>query len=610
LASFVMEFVKNSDDMREEFMDALIENMQNYLVQPFDEGTPKDKDFPLSFGASHSSSSGLSGFSRLKDSESNQVVETLLAVVLQELIGEDGFIRARRRGVEDTFKASTATRLLEYNLELPGHYRAMYQWLKDGFILGTGIVQCLWEYTEQDVIQREFDLVGPGLEIGSEFLASSPAFDDPRIENIDLLDFYPDPSQPVLSRATRCVKRFRMTGFDALREAKNNPDWDEAAVRRAIKDSQSDDSMEQEDMLAFEGLDRPRRRKPVKAYAQMIGYELWGEVPWRLRAGESRWQVITILGGQTVSQRNWFLRRQRLPFYDITINPLSGRFYGLSPLEISRYSQDLADTILSCIADGMVKSTHPPWLVDRNARIRLAKLRKYHPNVPIETDRMDGVKQLDYKPPVGESIGMIQFVKSSIRERAGANNTVQGLGFSGGVPRSASAAAIENQRASVRPNAVAQFIERTSFPELGQGIFSLYQQFLVDSTDLARRIGEQPVPMAIQEIQSDYDIKFVGSRMLLDKRGRVEAMERAASVIGQLPVAPMFPWADFMVRYLRDLDLHELEALVADPQAMMLHSVLSMLSRGGASSANQNGAMSSNPPSGLLPAQVSGGPVV
>jgi len=610
IAEFIMSFVKESDELRDEYKHIWLETAENYLMKPYSEGMARDKDYPLTtyYPQDYGKASGVSSWSMLKDSESHQVVETLLGSVLLSLFGEPGFIQARRRGLEDTFMASTTTRLLEYDLEIQGHYRTFYQWLKDAFIFGTGIMTAEWDYIEAPELERSFDLVG-NIEVPTEFLNPSKVqYDDPRMENVDLLDFFPMPGETRLNRMRGCVKRFTMLGREALDEGKSNPRWDLAAVKRAVNAGMTEDTPQLEDLQEFEGLDRPVKRTPHPDYIQLTGYEFFGEVPWKVDSeGGTNWQVLTCLGGETVAQKKvWPFKRQRLPFYDFTVNPMTNRFYGISPLETARFSQDFADTVLNCIADAVVKMTHPPWLVDRNANVRSAKLREFHPNVPIETDKMDGVEQLTYAPPLGDAMNVMFQQKQGVREMSGANNVVQGLGFSGGVPRSASAASIENQRAGIRPETIAQFIEKDALPQIGQALVLLNQQFLDDSGALQDRIGSRPNPASIFDIMADQDIKFVGSRSQHNRQTRVEAYERAAQVIGQLPVAQMFPWAEFMVRYLRDLDLHELEQFVADPQSMQIYGELAQQSGGGNPASNGNDAGQRLSPSGLEPAQAAG----
>lgn len=610
-ARFVMSHVADSDRMREEYIDRLREQLENYLVKPFGDNRAADRLAPLAQTPVNLRQHGrFSRWTSLKDSESNQIVETLLSAVMSALVGEAGFVQTRRRGFEDTFKSSAVSRLLEYNFELEGQYRTLYQWLKDGFIFGTGIVLNAWEYEEAPGVDTEIIRFGTQSVRQDTIDPAKVVRDDPYMTNIDILDFYPASGDTRLCRMRGAAHRFTMNARAAVNAANNRPHWKKGAVREAILRGGESDARDAKDWNEFEGLDRPSRRYSHPDFLSLVGYEYWGEVPWKVPAGQDSWQVLTVLGGRLVAERTeWPRRNRRLPYFDFTVNPMAKRFYGVAPLEVVRYSQDLADVILSNIADGIVKSIHHPWLIDRNARVDTEKLEEFHPDTPIYTDMMNGVQPLEFQPNIGEAMGVLQIQKQSMRERTGANNVQQGIGFSG-VPRTASAAAIEARQSAIRPETIAQYIERDTFPPIAKDTLTLYQQFLPpDDDEIRLRIGELPEPVFIEEVMADYDVKFIGSRQNHDRETRLRSLIEVGAVAGQSPVFQLFPWMEWMVRVLRAADLHELEAFVADPTAVQVHSLLAQIARGGAGQAqtglNQNGAPRALAPSGL-PEQLAG----
>ena len=617
--SFVMSFVNESQDMRKEFEDIWLETLQNYLVNPFGEGSALDKDWPLStdpwWGYGESGRSSFGGYSVLADSESHQIVESWLASLVTMTLGpEPGFIQARRRGLEDTFSASTVTRLLEYDLSLEGTYRSMYQWYKDGFIFGTGIAEALWDYEEAPVKVRSISNFG-GVEVDEEFDQIAVIRDDPRISNLDILDFFPDPGKPRISLMRGCVKRFDIDARQALAQS-GEGGWDRAAVRKAISRQQSDDYKKRADESLFEGYDRPRQRRPHKDFINVIAYQYWGEAPWRSPKTTkdptgNRWRRITILGGELVEDIPWPLRERRLPFYEFTVNPLGTRFYGVSPLETTRFEQDFANMLKMNIADATIKMTHPQPIVDSNKISDPDKFMSFRPNSPImsDGDANGAAFYLQYRPDIAAALGVLSYSKDSMRNRSGMPDVNQGLGFSSN-PRSASEASLQASKASARPEMIAGLAEREALPALGKGLLSLNQQFLDDSQALSLRVGALPAPVSLQEILFDYDLEFVGSRRQHNKQSRLEALERAAQVIGQLPVAAMFPWGDFMARYLNALDLPELEVAVANPEMTIQHLMMTIAARGGGGAGPANNDVGEKPaPAGLLPAQAAGGPI-
>jgi hypothetical protein len=263
------------------------------------------------------------------------------------------------------------------------------------------------------------------------------------------------------------------------------------------------------------------------------------------------------------------------------------------------------------IADATIKMTHPQPLVSSDKISDPEKFMAFRPNSPIMVDGgvSDSAAYLQYRPDIASALGVLSYSKDSMRNRAGMPDVNQGLGFSSN-PRSASEASLQASRASSRPEMIAGLAEREALPALGKGLIALNQQFLDDSQALSLRVGALPAPVSIQEILLDYDLEFVGSRRQHNKQSRVEALERAAQVVGQLPVAAMFPWGDFMARYLGALDLPELEIAVANPEMTLQHLLMTIAARGGGGAGPANNDVGARTgPAGLLPAQAAGGPV-
>lgn len=606
-AEFVMSFLSESDKLRQEFVPIWEETLQNYLVIPLGYSSqPWSKQYPLDTARPPA----LMDYSVLKDSESHQVVETLLSSLCLMLLGEPGYIVARRIGVEDTYKASTVSRLLEYALNLPSHFRATYQWFKSGFIFGTGVVGLGWEYEEATQLVRSTDY-GIGYRGVSEMRVPYVCRDDPQMYNVDVMDFWPDPGEPLMERMRGCAERVYLTARGA-RALADQGKLDSEAVERAIaacgERGSGTDSTDLADKSWREGLDIPLNRYRHQDFIPMIGYRYWGEVPWRPANGGDDWRCITILNGENVGSRDWPLLHRRLPFYDVTFKPMPGRFYGVSELEVSRFAQDLTDTLTMMVADAAVRMVHPPWLVDENSGTDYRALKRFRWDNPVRTRNMAGVRQLEYSPPI-ERVNQIAYqTKQSIRERTGALDANQGLPF--GTKRlSASEATLQARAASARMEILAMMAERDALPPLGTGLADLFKLVLVDDQEIVDRIGESPDPSPLSDLLDvEHDVRFVGSRLEHDKQSRLDMNIKLAQTIASLPVAARFPWGEWMGMMVRDADMHELEALIDQPNEVMLNAILGqMQGRGaGAPQANGNGEFEGQPPMGLMPAQAAG----
>ena len=568
-ADFVMRFVAASDRALQQLRPRWEESLANYFVRPYGSiARGQRTDRPLDFGFTSSTRRR----SILKDPESHQIVETYLAKLWLALFSGERVITASPVGIEDTGSGDVVSRLLEYVLSIPGHPRATYVWLKDALIFGTGVIFSNWDFREdfRDVRQVEVD---PFLGIERDVTTTQlmTVYDDPRLLNVDIMDFYPDPGQHQMELMQGVARRFRISESDMLRLSKDNPTWDRAAVKRAIVAGKEDESSDKQTFDTIKEIDQADEFDDFKP---LIGYEYHGEVPWKVEGQEHRRQVLTVVNGELIRERNWILPSGRVPANDITIRPVNGRFHGFSPLEAAHRDQDFLDGLKMHIADAVNLATNPPHIYDKNAEVELGKLLAFNPNIPIGAMHTEAVKTLPYDPPIGMAMAAYQMVKQQEREGSGAIGAVQGLGL--GTKRfSATEAQFTAGEALDRPEMMASLMEQNDLPGFGQSLFGLYQKFLREPEEIALRVGEHPGPAGISSILGDFDIRFVGSRRQSNRGAKIASMERFVQAVGGNPLlAARVPWDLWLEEYVKELDLPNLRAAIGTEQTTLINIML------------------------------------
>ena len=262
-AEFVTSFVDESKQARKAFEEIWDEVEMNFLVQPLHEFFSPTR-YPLdpNLRTTPTAKSPLSaGQAILKDSETHQSIMTIVSKLVLSVMGEPGFIRAKKVGGEDLFKAKVAGELIEHAMRKEGHFWTMIEWVLAGSIYGTGVVEAFWDFQEGP---REFPNVSFDPETGEEKRGSeiliAPIYDDVRYRCLDIRKFYPDPSETMMSRMLGAAKMFRITKDEALRRAESGL-YDEEAVRRAIEARGSDENFENDEDQATRSLARSRRRR-------------------------------------------------------------------------------------------------------------------------------------------------------------------------------------------------------------------------------------------------------------------------------------------------------------------------------------------------------------
>jgi hypothetical protein len=593
-ARFVLSFVEHSGNARSHYEEIWQETLQNYLVRPLGQRNVNQLvQYPHLGLNDHGARNN--GYSQLKDPESHQLVESLLANEMVLLYSDlSGALRSRPVGMEDAHKSTTVNRLLTCEFRREGHYRSLYEWSKDKYIFGTGILESYWYYKEEPQVFRSTSYEA-GVQLSEEQYLMAPVYDGVKMRPVDLMDFFPDPGHSRICDMEGVAKRFQVTA----QAARENPNYDQEAVKRAILHKAESDSKERQDKGDREGLDRPMVTKSHPDFKPLVGYCYYGNVPYKPKDGVRR-RRVEVLCGEVVLSQPWY---GRVPFFENSACPIQGRFYGLSPLEVMRFSQDYTDTLKNSIADAVLRMVYMAPLVDRNADVQGNMLKRWHPDKPIYTNRMEGVQFLPYAPPLAPVFATYQGEKEQIQQGSGALGVLQGQGL--GVNRaSGTEAAGTFQRAGIRPEASAMLTEREYLPPLGLYNLKLCQRYIQDDADLAQRVGEMPEPAALADIMGDFDLEFIGSRLEGTKAEKLAAF-REAFGLGANPIATaMMPWGPMIVRFLRESGLHE-EALEVG-KSLELQLQLGLPVGQPPTIGNGNGEQPNAPPAGMLPAQSAG----
>ena len=613
-AEFVMSFVDSSQKDRDEFEDIWDEVESNYLVRSLRD-TQYNSVTKYPFLTSRDDPRGHAGYAILKDPETHQEIMTIVAKIVLTTMGQTGFVNAKPVGLEDAIRGRVAGKLIEYDLGLPGHFWASMQWVLNSCVYGTGIIENYWDYREEPrpVRVNSVDPLTGALD-SQVSTQTVPVYDDPRLCLVDIRDFFPDFGGTSIDRMVGVAKRFVITADEALNRAARGM-YDKQAVLRAIQRSMSDTNKgkRSEGRSTEEITLGTDMRVPFHRFMPIIGYEYYGDVPTREADRDKGFnesdgiyrRVVTVLGGETVRNDPW---PRRVPFFECKIIPRLNAFYGLGIAEIIRYDQDFADTLKMMLANGVVRAIHAQPLVNRNAQVDMAKLRRFRPDVPIfvNGDPSAAVMFQTYNPPLQHGYGLHAGTKQAMREATGALGAVQGLGL--GINRASATEAQQTfQMALDRPELYATVLEREWLPPLGKYLIELNREFLEDDMQLALRIGESEAMASLLDIDADFDLEFVGSRLSKTPADKLNAYRELFSLGANPMAAPMVPWPFLIREFINDgLGLHEMAAMVANPQLMAGQMMLQQMGGPNAMAGNGNGTVPSNPPVGAPPEQTMG----
>lgn len=567
---FVLSFIERSDAKRQPLMDLRDEVWENYMVAPAGDLARRRITLGQGLGSSTTAwhDSEKLGRARLKDPETHVAIETLCAQATGLLFGSRDYLQAIPVGADDPEKARLISRLLMAVLEQPGFFRTVYQLFKNAFIFGTSIVEMGWETRSrtQWVPRPVIDSLGR-LTGARELVPTEVAYRDrPLLVEIDGYDFYPDPSGTRIQHdMVGAAKRFTVTTQEAMRlmEAGTYPERD--AVKRAI-------ARAAEGNRVRPGTGRMDNREQEAAnllpppFGLMTGFEYQGEYPGRTSDGFSN-RVITVLNGEVVRSYGIPYTDGNIRWKELVVNPVNGRFWGLSPAEVIRFLQDSTDHFMMSLQDATNAAIRGPLLVGRGFGGDPEALRNPRQNEVIEVTDPTKVQRV----PQSESVLALAMQelanrRLTMREAAGSNGQMLPMPSSGA--RGGATEISEIVRlASQRSEAMISLVEREDFPHIGRTLHTMLRQFVDPSDELVAIYGGERFSMTLDDIDVDADVRFVGSRSVASKFQRTAAMKEAISIIGTNPeILDYLP--ELVVRHLRDnLDIQDADAHVA--RAMM-----------------------------------------
>lgn len=597
---FVMSFVASSEKYKNQFEGKWREILANFMVD-FDD---------LADGRGARGIGDASPYRgnriykpsrnniRLKDPETHRLVMTYASKLVRSMLGDPKreYVQASGTGYEDAVKAATVTRLLRYDFGLPGMFRTFVESIVDMLLFGTSVVEVGWRYEEREMAIRSVESQF-GIETSTSTRMKIPVYDDVSMTPVDISCFYPDPSRYRIQDMAGAAKQFRMTAAEARRMARAGV-YDPALVEQAIGSGVGNAKAIKDSFRI--GLDQPYPQA-VSAFGEMIGYEYSGEVVYG--TGTVKRERVTLLNGVNVRMDDY--DDYYLPFHSFTINPVQGRFYGISPAEVVRSDQSFADAIKILLAEAVIRQVHPPIAFDSDSDFDRSALKEWRADLPIGIrGGPSSIGTLRYDANVQSGFAMLTGLKQSIQEASGALGGIQGE--NGPDRESATGASQRIQMALDRPELAGMLIESDTLPCIGSAFLRLNQRFILDTDDLKKRIGEQPDPVWIGDIMGDFDVQFFGSRQITSRQEKLQSYDRLTAMASAIPnLMVQIPWDQIARNLVGDLlDLPDVAAKMQDPQAVALNMMMAQALGPGA--ANGNGQATAPEPTGMLPAQASG----
>jgi hypothetical protein len=608
---FINDCVEQANSVRKEYEPGWYENWANYRVESTLNSRSPNKTYPMASGTTNRFD--MSPINFLKTPESHQGVNTLRALLLAGLFGVRDYVQADPVGDEDIDSSKKVGRLVMYGLERPGNFRTNFETIGDGLVFGLGSYSARWRRDLRLVPRRMPvpDPTNPG-----DFLRNPdtgaimtvlqnvkvPIHDDPTLETDDLFDTWFDPSANRFDQLHYKVKRFRIRD-EALEALKSDENWDADGIARVLEGEPDEHAtgpdQSQHPKLLTENLTL-EDVKDVAQYGYYGGWMFEGMVPKEVaeeigKIDHNGAVVIRMVNGICIQAIQSPQRNGQIQGGTITILPTGRGIYGLSPLTVVRYLQDVSDTQLILTVQALIESVYQNYLVGGGEGPNFA--HDLETRRPREVFTLQG--EVDQLVPLPKdysglqiAVGALNVISQTMRNAMNARDPVQGqIRQSGDTTatevNTVTAAALQNT------DQLAVLIERDELPVMGRLVNDLYYINLDDEAKVFRRIGEmETTSVSYFDIDAVTDITFVGARSLLSKAGKANQFRDFANILASNPLTlASTDWHEFVRRYgdevldvkgLERLMIKDPEEIVARMQAMGLSNTVGPASGAGA----------------------------
>lgn len=594
---WINDCVEQANQVRAPLEPGWHENWGNYRVESTLSNQYPNKTYPLATGIE--SRFNLSPINFLKTPESHQGVNTLRALLLAGLYGTRDYVQADPVGDEDVGAAKKVSRLVMYGLERPGNFRTNWETLGDSLIFGLGSYTARWRRDDR-LVPRRFpvpDPNGPTAENPQGLLINPqtgsvmtvlknvtvPVFDDPVLETDDLFDTWFDPSANRFDQLKYKVVRFKIRD-EELDVLKADPDWDSAGIARVLAQPPDDratgpEISNEHPKLITENLTQDDI-KDVTKYGFYGGWKWEGMIPKEVadeigQIDHNGAVVLRIIDGIVVQAIQSPQRNGQIQGGSITILPTGRGLYGLSPLTVVRYLQDVSDTQLILTVQALIESVYQNYLVGGDQGPNFA--RDLETRRPREVFTMEGdVTDLAPLPKdytgLGIAVGALSVISQTIRNAMNARDPIAGVQRQSGT-QTATESNLVASAALQNTDQLAVLIERDELPMQGRLINDLFYVNLDDEGKIFRRVGdEQTTQVSYFDIDAVTDITFMGARSLLNKQGKANNFRDFTTMILSNPfTAAAFDWHGFVGRYGDEaLDIKGLEQfMIKDPEEIV-----------------------------------------
>lgn len=486
---------------------------------------------------------------------SYQIIETSTPQLVLSLLSQDPIYSVNPQSNDDPYKARAAEALLSWQVRQMKNVMLEHTlWIKDSRIYGTAIAKTGWDY-QCEYVTRHLNTppiidfaTGSISQTNQTYQEKIVTSDNPIMKNIDIGEFYPDPTATSIEDCKFIIHRMMvpyvyLQKMQALQVYKNI----EQISRSSSTQVWASDFASRR--FSVNNIDDPFKfQLPLYDYVELL--ETWWIDP-------SHPQFIKFK--TTVADRRYIIQdlpladvywHNRWPFVMLKNTPMTNEFWSMSEIDITYSLQKEHNSLRNQNMDNINATLKAFWLVSNASGINKEKLKRLAPGDVLKTNDINGIKI--ERPPALDNLTFNALMNnmSDIQKTANIGDMVTGTPTRSQI-RNATTATLMNENTKNRAG-LSALLHLEQMRRIGQDWLALNQQFLTDQV-VVEILGEDGLPIKYPvdatTIPRNPDV-FVtlGMELQGNKDLKRELMIKMDAIMAQTPNVNITQWRKDMLK--------------------------------------------------------------
>lgn len=448
----------------------------------------------------------------------NPIVWSFIETIVTRMLAKSPEIEFKPRERSDDNTAKVASDLFSYWFDKTEAYPVIVEWVKNALIYGTGILKVDW-YTSQPrtVKQYQLDQMGqPMMDENGQFIYNETMVqdcDDPRIQNVNLYDFFFDKNATSIDNAQWVIHQYNMTIDELMEENRQANKYGKVVYNRnkladlkasKLSDNKTVSNQYENERRNATGWGNNEEDTTVN---RVKIWEMW----------ENN-RVVMVADEQFVirDEENPYWHGRK-PFIRLVDSILPSEFYGKGEIEPVEKLIHALNTTQNQRIVNVNRILSPTW--EATDRVDDDELQFIDNGIIHVTELKRDVDMFQMPNVTGTSVQEQQLIIETIQRALGVTDYVQGLSTPG---QTAAEVQVKTSQANARFSHKVQIFEEIGLKRLGELVYKLYQQFI--TREKVIRItgaeGEKYIPVTPADLVGEYDVIPVSESTLnVDQQG-------------------------------------------------------------------------------------------